>query len=181
MTKWRLCWAAIRPSAMVLMGIAVASSVLLVFMCAFGGVGTAILWLVPFLIVFVGIALPLFMLIMPLRGIYVLGQQERELGFDFGKEMLARGATGTTHEDDDWFVDISNARVVAFRRDYVKRITSVEGSGSGDRCTVLSKSGRKHRVYAAGSTLEDLRRWFRNGPRAKSMADSVEDALETIA
>ncbi len=181
MTKWRLCWAAIRPLVMVLMGIAVASSVLLVFMCAFGGVGTAILWFVPFLIVFVGIALPLFMLIMPLRGIYVLGQQERELGFDFGKEMLARGATGTTHEDDDWFVDISNARVVAFRRDYVKRITSVEGSGSGDRCTVLSKSGRKHRVYAAGSTLEDLRRWFRNGPRAKSMADSVEDALETIA
>ncbi len=40
---------------------------------------------VPFLIVFVGIALPLFMLIMPLRGIYVLGQQERELGFDFGR------------------------------------------------------------------------------------------------
>ena len=36
-------------------------------------------------------------------------------------------------------------------------------------------------MYAAGSTLEDLRRWFRNGPRAKSMADSVEDALETIA
>ena len=84
-------------------------------------------------------ALPLFMLIMPLRGIYVLGQQERELGFDFGKEMLARGATGTTHEDDGWFVDISNARVVAFRRDYVKRITSVEGSGSGDRCTVLEE------------------------------------------
>ena len=181
MTKRRLCWAAIRPLALVMMGIAVVSSALLVFMCVFGGVKATILWLVLFLVVFVGIALPLFMLVMPLRGIYVLGQQERALGFSFEEEMSARGVTGTTHEDDDWFVDISNARVVAFRRDYVKKITSVEGGESGDRCVVFSKSGKKHKVYAAGSTLEDLRRWFRNGAREKSMVDSVEGALEAIA
>ena len=41
-----------------------------------------------------------------------------------------------------------------------------------------TKGGRKIRVYAAGSTLEDLRSWFKQGARAKSTVDRAETALE---
>ena len=49
---------------------------------------------------------------------------------------------------------------------------------SGDRCTVTTKGGRKIKVYAAGSTLEDLRSWFKQGAKARSTVDRAEDALE---
>ena len=108
------------------------------------------------------------MLGMPARGILEIGRQERELGFSFSEEMASRGATGTSLVDDDWFIEISNARVVAFRRDYLKKITAHENSESGDRCTVTTRGGRKIKVYAAGSTLEDLRTWFKQGAKARS-------------
>ena len=68
------------------------------------------------------------MLSMPARGILEIGRQERELGFSFSDEMAARGATGTELEDDDWFVSISNARIVAFRRDYLKKVSAPRGA-----------------------------------------------------
>lgn len=118
------------------------------------------------------------MLGMPARGILEIGRQERELGFSFSEEMASRGATGTSLVDDDWFIEISNARVVAFRRDYLKKITAHENSESGDRCTATTRGGRKIKVYAAGSTLEDLRTWFKQGAKARSTVDRAEDALE---
>lgn len=94
--------------------------------------------------------------------------------------MASRGATGTTLVDDDWFIEISNARVVAFRRDYLKKVSAPEGSESGDRCIVTTKDGRKIKVYAAASTLEGLRDWFRSRPREKNMMQRGEDVLEAI-
>ena len=95
--------------------------------------------------------------------------------------MASRGATGTSLVDDDWFIEISNARVVAFRRDCLKKITAHENSESGDRCTVTTRGGRKIKVYAAGSTLEDLRSWFKQGAKARSTLDRAEDVLETTS
>lgn len=86
----------------------------------------------------------------------------------------------TSLVDDDWFIEISNARVVAFRRDYLKRVGPHEGSESGDRCAVTAADGRKFRVYAAGSTLEDLRDWFERGAGKRGTAARATDALETI-
>lgn len=117
------------------------------------------------------------MLGMPARGILEIGRQERELGFSFSEEMASRGATGTSLVDDDWFIEISNARVVAFRRDYLKKITAHENSESGDRCTVTTRGGRKIKVYAAGSTLEDLRTWFKQGAKA-SCAAKISAAVD---
>ncbi len=73
--------------------------------------------------------LPLLMLGMPARGIPEIGRQERALGFSLLRgDGKPRGATGTSLVDDDWFIEISNARVVAFRRDYLKKITAHENS-----------------------------------------------------
>lgn len=102
------------------------------------------------------------------------------LGFSFADEMAERGATGTSLVVDDWFIEISNTRVVAFRRDYLKRVGPHEGSESGDRCAVTAADGRKFRVYAAGSTLEDLRDWFERGAGKRGAAARATDALETI-
>ena len=44
--------------------------------------------------------------------------------------------------------------------------------------TVTTKAGRKIKVYAAGSTLEDLRAWFKQGAKVRSTVDRAEDALE---
>ena len=117
---------------------------------------------------------------MPARGILEIGRQERELGFVFADEMAARGAMGTSLIDDDWFIEISNARVVAFRRDYLKKVAAHEGSESGDRCAVTAVDGRKFKVYAAGSTLEDLRGWFKNGAGKRDAVGRAGAALETI-
>lgn len=180
MTKAGLCWAAIKPLAIVFNGMALVFSLVIAFMAVFTEDGVRLLLLVPFLFLFIGVLLPLLMLSMPARGILEIGRQERELGFSFAEEMAARGATGTELEDDDWFVSISNARIVAFRRDYLKKVSEPEGSESGDRCIVTTKDGRKIKVYAAASTLEGLRDWFRSGPREKNMMQRGEDVLEAI-
>lgn len=153
MTKAGLCWAAIKPLAIVFNGMALVFSLVIAFMAVFTENGARLLLLVPFLFLFIGVLLPLLMLSMPLRGIYEIYRQERELGFSFADEMAARGATGTELEDDDWFVSISNARIVAFRRDYLKKVSEPEGSESGDRCIVTTKDGRKIKVYAAPARL----------------------------
>lgn len=178
MTKAGLCWAAIKPLTIVFNSMALVFSLVIVFMALFTEDGARLLLLVPFLFLFIGVLLPLLMLSMPLRGIYEIGRQERELGFSFAEEMAARGATGTSLIDDDWFIETSNARIVAFHRDYLKNVTAHEGSESGDRCTVTTKAGRKIKVYAAGSTLEDLRAWFKQGAKVRSTVDRAEDALE---
>ena len=180
MTKAGLCWAAIKPLTIVFNSMALVFSLVIVFMALFTEDGARLLLLVPFLFLFIGVLLPLLMLSMPLRGIYEIGRQERELGFSFSDEMAARGATGTELEDDDWFVSISNARIVASRRDYLKKVSAPEGSESGDRCIVTTKDGRKIKVYAAASTLEGLRDWFRSRPREKNMMQRGEDVLEAI-
>ena len=180
MTKAGLCWAAIKPLAIVFNGMALVFSLVIAFMAVFTEDGVRLLLLVPFLFLFIGVLLPLLMLSMPARGILEIGRQERELGFSFAEEMAARGATGTELEDDDWFVSISNARIVAFRRDYLKKVSEPEGSESGGRCIVTTKDGRKIKVYAAASTLEGLRDWFRSGPREKNMMQRGEDVLEAI-
>lgn len=61
------------------------------------------------------------------------------LGFSFADEMAERGATGTSLVVDDWFIEISNTRVVAFRRDYLKRVGPHEGSESVRRCPPASR------------------------------------------
>lgn len=178
MTKASLCWAAIKPLTIVFNGMALVFSLVIAFMALFTEDGVYLLTLVPFFFLFIGGLLPLIMLSMPARGILEIGKQERALGFSFADEMERRGATGASLEDDDWFIEISNARVVAFRRDYLKNVTAHEGSESGDRCTVTTKDGRKIKVYAAGSTLEDLRLWLKRGARAKNTVERAEDALE---
>ena len=178
MTKAGLCWAAIKPLTIVFNSMALVFSLVIVFMALFTEDGARLLLLVPFLFLFIGVLLPLLMLSMPLRGIYEIGRQERELGFSFAEEMAARGATGTSLIDDDWFIETSNARIVAFRRDYLKKVTAHENSESGDRCTVTTKDGRKFKVYAAGSTLDDLRSWSKQGAKVRSTVDRAEDALE---
>lgn len=177
MTKAGLCWAAIKPLTIVFNGMALVFSLVIAFMAFFTDEGMRLLVLVPFLFLFIGVALPLFMLSMPARGILEIGRQERELGFVFADEMAARGVTGTSLIDDDWFIEISNARVVAFRRDYLKKVAAHEGSESGDRCAVTAVDGRKFKVYAAGSTLEDLRDWFKNGAGERDAADRAGAAL----
>ncbi|WP_233503821.1 MULTISPECIES: hypothetical protein [unclassified Collinsella] len=181
MTKAGLCWSAIKPLTIVFNGMALVFSLVIAFMAVFTDAGARLLLLVPCLFLFIGGLLPLLMLSMPARGIYEIGRQERELGFSFAEEMASRGATGTSLVDDDWFIEISNARVVAFRRDYLKKVTAHEDSESGDRCTVTTKGGRKIKVYAAGSTLEDLRSWFKQGAKARSTLDRAEDVLETTS
>ena len=178
MTKPGLCWAAIKPLAIVFIGMALVFSLVIAFMAVFTEDGLHMLALIPFLFIFIGGFLPLLMLCMPVRGILEICRQERVLGFSFAEEMQKRGAAGTSLIDDDWFIEISNTRIVAFRRDHLKKVTAVEGSESGDRCTVTTKDGRKIRVYAAASTLEDLRDWFKNGAKARSTVDRAEDALE---
>lgn len=180
MTKAGLCWAAIKPLTIVFNSMALVFSLVIAFMAVFTEGGARLLLLVPFLFLFIGVLLPLLMLSMPARGILEIGRQERELGFSFSDEMAARGATGTELEDDDWFVSISNARIVAFRRDHLKKVSAPEGSESGDRCIVTTKDGRKIKVYAAASTLEGLRDWFRSRPREKNMMQRGEDVLEAI-
>lgn len=180
MTKTSLCWAAVKPLTIVFLGMAAVFSLVLIFMVVFANVGVGVLAMVPFLFVLLGVLLPLCMLSMPLRGAWLLGRQEQELGFSFAQEMVARGATGTEFEDEAWFVSISNARIVAFRRDYIKKISAVEDSDSGNRCVLTAKSGRKHKVYAAGSTLDDLRTWFKRGPKKRTMTERAESALEAM-
>ena len=141
MTKAGLCWSAIKPLTIVFNGMALVFSLVLAFMAVFTDEGARLLVLIPFLFLFIGGFLPLLMLGMPARGILEIGRQERALGFSF---------TGTSLVDDDWFIEISNARVVAFRRDYLKKITAHENSESGDRCTVTTRGGRKIKVYASG-------------------------------
>lgn len=150
MTKAGLCWSAIKPLTIVFNGMALVFSLVLAFMAVFTDEGARLLVLIPFLFLFIGGFLPLLMLGMPARGILEIGRQERALGFSFSEEMASRGATGTSLVDDDWFIEISNARVVAFRRDYLKKITAHENSESGDRCTVTTRGGRKIKVYASG-------------------------------
>lgn len=180
MTKAHLCWVAIKPIALAFNGIALVFSLVIAFMAVFTEAGADLLPLIPFLFLFVGVLVPLLMLSMPARGISQVARQERELGFRFDDEMAARRVAGAELEDDDWFVAVCSARVVAFRRDYVKGVTAAESSESGDRCTVTTVDGQRLRVYASASTLGDLRAWFRDGARSKTAVDSAVDALDAI-
>ncbi len=125
MTKLRLLWAAIRPLAVVILGIATATLFLLVFMCVFAGLDVRMLAIVP-------------------------------------------GLLGMI------------ACILAFRRDYIKKITAAKKDSSGTKCIVSSKSGRNHAVYAGEQTLSDLHRWFKTGVREKDAVDMVDDALKAI-
>ncbi len=159
-TKRKLCWTALKPLTITFWVIAAAASGILVFMCIFADMEAKMLWLIPGLFVLTGVVLPLCMLTMPLRGLYLLALQEHELGFSFAKDMSEENATGIPYESQRWFVDVSNARIVAFRRDYLKSVSSAKKGDAGDWCIATAKNGRKHKVHAAEPTLQDLRRWF---------------------
>lgn len=177
LTKASLCWTAMKPLVIVFTGIAAACAFILVIMCFFGGVDANVLWIIPALFVLIGGVVPLFLLSLPLRGLRLLARQERELGFSFAQEMASRGGTGVPFEDRDWFVHISNVRIVALRRDFIQSISEVEDCDGGGRCVLTAKSGRRHKVLASATTLEDLRRWFARGPMRKSGMEAAKDAI----
>lgn len=178
--KSKLGWAAIKPITLVFVGIAAVFSLVIMFVGVMDGSGLELLAIVPLLFILLGVVLPaLLFCALPLRGLLVLARQERDLGFSFNEEMKARGAVGTVFEDRDWFVEVSNGQVVAFRRDYVKHVSKHKRTENGDECVLVSKGGKKHKVRAAGPTLEGLRRWFAQGPREdKGWAERVGDAVE---
>lgn len=182
-SKRALAWTAIKPLAIVMMGIAaVASFVLLVIWIADGkGLeGLAMLALIPFLFVAIGVVLPgLLFLALPMRGLRMIACQERELGFSFDEQMRACDIHGTSAETDEWFIDISNAQVIAFRRDYIKSVTKPASTANGDECKLTSKGGKVHKVRGASPTLEELRRWFKEGPREdEDWSERIDEALD---
>ena len=182
MTKAGLCWSAIKPLTIVFNGMALVFSLVIAFMAVFtdAGVPLALARPVP-LPVHRGTPAPAHaQYARPAASSRSAGRSANSAS-PSPMEMASRGTTGTSLVDDDWFIEISNARVVAFRRDYLKKVTAHENSESGDRCTVTTKGGRKIKVYAAGSTLEDLRSWFKQGAKVRSTVDRAEDALETTS
>lgn len=180
--KSKLGWAAIKPITLVFLGIAAVFSLVIVFVGVMGGSGLELLAIVPFLFILLGVVLPaLLFCALPLRGLLMLARQERELGFSFNEEMKVHGAVGTAFEDRDWFVEVSNGQVVAFRRDYVKSVLKHKRTENGDECVLMSKDGKKHKVRAAAPTLEGLHRWFKQGPREdKGWVERVGDTVEGI-
>lgn len=180
--KSKLGWAAIKPITLVFLGIAAVFSLVIVFVGVMGGSGLELLAIVPFLFILLGVVLPaLLFCALPLRGLLMLARQECELGFSFNEEMKVHGAVGTAFEDRDWFVEVSNGQVVAFRRDYVKSVLKHKRTENGDECVLMSKDGKKHKVRAAAPTLEGLHRWFKQGPREdKGWVERVGDTVEGI-
>lgn len=185
-SKRTLAWTAIKPLAIVMMGIAVVASFVLVAIWVADGKDMediGMLALIPFLLIAIGVVLPgLLFLALPLRGLRMIACQERELGFSFDEQMRACGIRGTSAETDEWFIDISNVQVIAFRRDYIKSVTKHKHTENGDECKLTSKSGKVHKVRAAGPTLEELRRWFKEGPREdEDWSERIDDILDAVS
>ena len=182
-TKFKLGWAAIKVITLFFIGLAAVFSLIIIFVGLMGGDGLGLVAIIPPLFLLLGAILPgLLFLAMPLRGLLMVARQERELGFSFNEEMKVHGATGTTFEDADWFVAVSNGQVVTFRRDYIKSVTKHKHTENGDECVLTAKDGKKHKVRAAGPTLGDLRRWFKDGPREDTDWNArIEDSLEGTA
>lgn len=181
-TKGKLAWAAIKAITLVFIGMAAVFSCVIVFVGVMGGEGLHMISIVPFLFVLLGVILPvLLFFVLPMRGLLMLARQERELGFSFNEDMKAHGATGTAFEDADWFIEVSNGQVVAFRRDYIKSVTKHKRTENGDECILTATDGKKHKIRGGAPTLSDLRRWFKEGPRSSvEMSEHIEDAVNSI-
>ena len=154
MTKVGLCWAAIKPLTIVFNGMALVFSLVIAFMALFTDEGMRLLVLVPFLFLFIGVALPLFMLSMPARGILEIGRQERELGFSFAEEMAGRGATVTGSSRSATLAWWHSAATTSRRSRRMRGARAGTAARSRQRTAVSSRStlpGAPSRTCAAGS------------------------------
>ncbi|MDO4590406.1 MAG: hypothetical protein Q4B35_03305 [Slackia sp.] len=159
MTKRRLVRAAVFPG--IVIGAAISAVMSFVTaVAAIGGGMQGMLLLVPGIWVIVVPACTAAFAALALRGLRAIALQQKALRFSFDDEMAACGARGTSLQNDRWFVGVSNAQIVAFRRDYVRAVGKRTHSSSGDECTVTAFDGTKLTVRAAAPTLDELRAWF---------------------
>jgi len=97
----------------------------------------------------------------PLWGIALINKQESALGFNFNDEMKKRKASGHDFADEDYFVSVKSDRIVALRRDYIEGFEDVrEENRILSRITVISTTGKKHKVTGHAESIEALQAWF---------------------
>jgi len=82
--------------------------------------------------IFIYFGLFLFLGCLPftLKGIICIKRQERSLGISFNQEMKNNHITKFNHQDDNWFITVTLARIIVYKRDYIASIGTIEGSSS---------------------------------------------------
>lgn len=157
----------LRTALSIPLGIGVGVSAFLAFTLA----GSALVGAVPFEMIAMPLTLaPLIVAIcvggcsvLCIRGILLIKEQERHFGCAFADEMRERGARGNAWHDDRWFVGASACRILAVRRDFLKRVGRAKASDDGHFCPATLHDGRKVRLYADKAALDRLRDWFNRG------------------
>jgi len=100
-------------------------------------------------------------LMAPLRGILLITRQEKALDFEFAREMHRLKASGSEYIDEDWFINVTSDRVLALRRDYIKRIEQYQvESRALTHLTFLSTDGKKTKLLGNAVTIQEFHAWY---------------------
>jgi len=97
----------------------------------------------------------------PLQGLLLLNKQENELALSFDMEMLKRGVEEFDHHDKDWFISVKSDRIVVLNRKYLAKLEDFgEENRYLSRITVVSKTGKKHKVIGHVESIQGLLHWM---------------------
>lgn len=98
-----------------------------------------------------------------LKGIICLKRQERVLGLNFNQEMKNTNITKFNHQDNNWFITITLARIIVYHRNYIASIGKIEGSSASRMLWETSVVGIDNiEVSVRGDEvcLNDLKQWW---------------------
>jgi hypothetical protein len=164
LTKFRMFLDSMMGLIVVGIIMVVIMGVMLLFL---GGNYTIGEWVAVLLFIF---AIPIFpSCFLPLKGLMQIVRQEQALGISFAEEMKRYNVKNSYFINEEWYIDSSMARMVAFRRDYVKSISEVSYHNYNPRskyndddvCWVMvsTTDGGLIKVKSTYKTLVDLRLW----------------------
>ena len=104
--------------------------------------------------------------------IYYIRLQESALGFSFNEEMKkndinefpkkhSRDELGRQYQDENWFIAITNTRIITLHRNYVLDIGDIKFVFFMNWMVVVNGTdGRKLKIIGGLSSINDLRTWF---------------------
>ena len=111
------------------------------------------------LLIFIGFCV--MGLMSPLRGVLLIARQEKTLDFDFTKEMQRLKAGGSEYIDENWFVNVTSDRVLALRRDYIKKIIEYQIENRAlTHLTFLSADNKEVKLLGNAIAIQEFHTWY---------------------
>lgn len=109
----------------------------------------------------------------PLKAFYLLHKQEKLFGIRFNEEMRKYNICSQNYQDNNWFIDIDQSKLLAFHKNYITDVNKIELENSKAslwRVTVIDVNGKKKRLISSKESLKNLKNW----QKSVSCIDEVE-------